>query len=207
MSSNKKLFVSAFLHICAYVLWWLAYPCACNERMKEASRRKTNIYVVFKRNIHEQRGFYVHCSWISWEKGWWWEGRPETHTKRQATQQGCLPSLLGDGDKGIEQWISVRGGKTYFVLRPTRAAKAEQKSFVPAPKDQQTNKGRTPFICTHWVSIHLSFNSQQVPPLSSLSGVNFTSPAPTQLCSRRCLDRYLKKTYTFSSVWGIFLVS
>jgi hypothetical protein len=27
--------------------------------------------------------------------------RPETHTKRQATQHGCLPSLLGDGDKGI----------------------------------------------------------------------------------------------------------
>jgi hypothetical protein len=27
---------------------------------------------------------------------------PETHTNRQATQHGCLPSLLGDGDKGIE---------------------------------------------------------------------------------------------------------
>ncbi len=26
----------------------------------------------------------------------------ETHTKRQATQHGCLPSLLGDGDKGIK---------------------------------------------------------------------------------------------------------
>jgi hypothetical protein len=27
---------------------------------------------------------------------------PETHTKRQVTQQGCLPNLLGDGDKGTE---------------------------------------------------------------------------------------------------------
>jgi hypothetical protein len=27
---------------------------------------------------------------------------PETHAKRQATQHGCLPSLLGDGDKEIE---------------------------------------------------------------------------------------------------------
>ncbi len=27
---------------------------------------------------------------------------PETHTKRQATQHGCLPSLLGHGDQGIE---------------------------------------------------------------------------------------------------------
>jgi hypothetical protein len=31
---------------------------------------------------------------------------PETHTKRQATQHGCLPSLLGDGDKGLK--YSVR---------------------------------------------------------------------------------------------------
>jgi hypothetical protein len=27
---------------------------------------------------------------------------PETHTKRQATQHGWLPSLLDDGDKGTE---------------------------------------------------------------------------------------------------------
>jgi hypothetical protein len=26
----------------------------------------------------------------------------ETHTKRRATQHGCLPSWLGDGFKGIE---------------------------------------------------------------------------------------------------------
>jgi hypothetical protein len=26
----------------------------------------------------------------------------DTHTKRQATQQGGLPCLLGDGDKGME---------------------------------------------------------------------------------------------------------
>jgi hypothetical protein len=26
-----------------------------------------------------------------------------THTKAQATQHGCLPSLLVDGDKGIEK--------------------------------------------------------------------------------------------------------
>jgi hypothetical protein len=27
---------------------------------------------------------------------------PETHTKRQATQHGCLSILLGNGDKGME---------------------------------------------------------------------------------------------------------
>jgi hypothetical protein len=26
----------------------------------------------------------------------------DTHYKRQATHHGCLPSLLGGGDKGIE---------------------------------------------------------------------------------------------------------
>ncbi len=48
----------------------------------------------------------------------------------------------------------------------------EQKSLVPAGKAQRTNQGRTPFICTFWVLIDLSFNSQQGPPplYSSLSG-------------------------------------
>ncbi len=42
------------------------------------------------------------------------EARPETHTKRQATQQGCLPILLGDGDEGT---VTVYGEeKNYFVL-------------------------------------------------------------------------------------------
>ncbi len=27
---------------------------------------------------------------------------PETHTNRKATHHGCLPSLLGDGYKGME---------------------------------------------------------------------------------------------------------
>jgi hypothetical protein len=40
------------------------------------------------------------------------ESTSETQTKRQATQHGCLPSLLGDGDKGIEKY---RVRKKYFV--------------------------------------------------------------------------------------------
>ncbi len=46
--------------------------------------------------------------------------------QRQATQQGCLPSLLGDGDEGIE--IVYGRGKRYFVLG--LAAKAKHKSLV-----------------------------------------------------------------------------
>jgi hypothetical protein len=33
---------------------------------------------------------------------WGWVAKPETHTKRQASQHGCLPSMLSDGEKGIE---------------------------------------------------------------------------------------------------------
>jgi hypothetical protein len=35
----------------------------------------------------------------------------DTHTKRQATQHGCLPCLQGDRDKGIE---IVYGGEKEF---------------------------------------------------------------------------------------------
>jgi hypothetical protein len=35
------------------------------------------------------------------EKKYEW-GMQRPHTKRQANQHGCLPRLLGDGDKGIE---------------------------------------------------------------------------------------------------------
>ena len=84
-----------------------------------------------------------------------WRFRPEKYTKRQATQQNCLPSLLVDGDKGIE---IVYCEEKIFCSGPTRAAKAEQKCLVPARLAQRTNQGRTPFICTPWVPICLSFN-------------------------------------------------
>ncbi len=37
---------------------------------------------------------------------------PETHTKRQATQDNCPPSLLGDGDK----WIEIVYGEEKHIL-------------------------------------------------------------------------------------------
>ncbi len=57
----------------------------------------------------------------------------EINTKRQATQHGCLPSLLGDGDKDIEV---VYGEEKIFGTGPTRADKAEKKSLVPARQAQ-----------------------------------------------------------------------
>jgi hypothetical protein len=69
---------------------------------------------------------------------------PETHTKRQATQHSCLPSLLGDGVKGIE--IVYVEEKNIFCTGPTRPGKAEQKSLIQARQAQQTNQGRSPLI-------------------------------------------------------------
>ncbi len=65
---------------------------------------------------------------------------------------------------------SVRRGKKIFCTGLTRAAKAGYKSLVPARRALRTNQGRAPFICALWVHIHLSFNSQQGPSLSGLSG-------------------------------------
>ncbi len=83
---------------------------------------------------------------------------PETHTKRQATHHDCLPSLLGDGDKGIE---IVYGEEKIFCTGPTRASKAEQKSLLPARQAQRTNQESAPFICPLWVPIRLSFNHRE----------------------------------------------
>ncbi len=58
----------------------------------------------------------------------------ETHTKRQATQHGCLPSLLGDGDKVIE--ILCGEEKKIFCTGLTRVAEEKQKSLVPARQAQ-----------------------------------------------------------------------
>jgi len=65
--------------------------------------------------------FSMACLW----------GGPKTHIKRQATQHGCLPSLLGDGYKGSEKVYEYSEEKI-FCTGPTRAARAEQKSLVPA---------------------------------------------------------------------------
>jgi hypothetical protein len=74
----------------------------------------------------------------------------------------ALPSLLGVGHKGIEiMYCTVR--KNILCTGPIRAAKAEQKSLVPALQAPRTNQERTPFICPFWAPIHHSFNSQQGP--------------------------------------------
>ncbi len=43
----------------------------------------------------------------------------DRHTKRHVTQHGRLPSLLGDGDKGIQ---IVYGEEKIFCTGPSKAA-------------------------------------------------------------------------------------
>jgi hypothetical protein len=106
--------------------------------------------------------------------------QPEIHTKRQATQHDWPPSLLGDRNKGIE---TSYGEEKIFWTGLTRAAKAEQKSLVPAWQQAQlTNQGRSPFMCTLWVDIHLSFNSQQGPSLSIVSLHGIDTPMTPSHC-------------------------
>ncbi len=62
---------------------------------------------------------------------------PKTHTKRQATQHGCLPSLLGDGDKGIEI-VMVR--KKYFVLSWKEHPRQNKNLLYRHDKPNEPNK-------------------------------------------------------------------
>jgi hypothetical protein len=98
----------------------------------------------------------------------------ETHNKRQATQDDCMPMQLA-GRWGQMNWNSVRWAKDIFCAGLTRWAKAGQKRLYRHDKpNEPTKEGRTPFICTLWVSIYLNFNSQQGPLLSCLSGCAYT---------------------------------
>ncbi len=68
------------------------------------------------------------------------------------TQHGCLPNLLGDGDKGIE---IVNGEEKILFTGPTRAAKDKQKFLVPARQAQTSQPKMDPFHLSSLLGIHL----------------------------------------------------
>ncbi len=110
---------------------------------------------------------------------------PETHIKRRVTQHDCPSILLDDGDKGSGKVY----GKEKIFCGPTRAAKARQKSLVPATRALWTNQGRrASFICTPWVPICLSFSGQQGPPHSSVSGCPYHNFSSLSFSSGRWKD-------------------
>ncbi len=68
-------------------------------------------------------------------------------------------------------------------------------SCTGATRAQLTNQGRTLFICTLRVPIHLSFNSQQGPPLSMSIEPFYEYWALVERCTRNC------KTYREPRNW------
>ncbi len=90
----------------------------------------------------------------------------DTHYKRQTTQHGFLPSLLGDEDKGIE--IVYGEKKKYFVPGPTRAVKAEINLLYRHDNPNElTKKGPLSFVLfeTPFTSV---LTVRRGPPQSSL---------------------------------------
>jgi hypothetical protein len=88
-----------------------------------------------------------------------------THIKRQATRHDCLPGLLDDGDPWNEIMYYE---KTIFCTGPTRAAKAGQKSLVPARRAQRTNQGRNPLYSFQSPFAQFRQSAGSTPLLSSL---------------------------------------
>jgi hypothetical protein len=66
--------------------------------------------------------------------------KPETPTKRQATQHGCLPRLLDDGDKGIE----IVYGEALGRFEQPRQNK---NSFRNDKSNEPIKKGPLSFVC------------------------------------------------------------
>ncbi len=87
---------------------------------------------------------------------------PETHTKRKATQDGCLPTAQLAGRWGKRNWNSERWGKNIVLGRLEQPS--QNKNFL-----YRYDKPNEPLSFVLFrVTIHLSFNSQQGTPLSSL---------------------------------------
>jgi hypothetical protein len=64
--------------------------------------------------------------------------RPETHTMRQATLHVCLPSLMGDGDTGIE--IVCSEEKKCFVLGGLKSSQNRKKISYTVTTTNQPRK-------------------------------------------------------------------
>ncbi len=112
---------------------------------------------MFNDDIAFIRGFCLHL---------WFQTR-DTHTRRQATQHGCLPSLLGDGG---QMNLNIVWWKKFLSTVPAeQSSQGRTKYLVPARQAQQaTRKGPFSFVLFESPFTPVS-KSQQGPPLSSLS--------------------------------------
>ncbi len=92
--------------------------------------------------------------------------RPETHIKRQATRQDCLPSLLGNGDK----WIDIVYGEEKNLLYWSDWSNQGSTKISCTGSTSPTNQPREDPLHLYSVSPHLPPVSRQGPPLSCFSG-------------------------------------
>jgi hypothetical protein len=112
----------------------------------------------------------------------------------------------------MKKWNSVRWRKNIFCTEPTRAAKAGQKSLVPASPANQPRK--SPFHM-YSLSLHLLQFQQSAgaTPLYSLSGhaVSFVSPycfgieATTYMCYAICILKvFVTSVFAYVTHFQIF---
>ncbi len=115
---------------------------------------------------------------------------PETHTKRQVTQQYCSPGLLGDGDKRIEIVYTVR--KTYFVLGRLEQPRQDKNLLYPHDKpNEPTMEGSLSFLLFEFPFTSVSTVSRGHPSLVSLSN---TLPPSSNVCLHGALLTILVTT-------------
>jgi hypothetical protein len=84
----------------------------------------------------------------------------DAHTKRQATQHGCLPSLLGNGDRGIE--IMFGEEKKIFVLGQQGQLRQDKNLLYRHDKPNEPTKKEL---------FHLSSLSPYTPQFQQSAGV------------------------------------
>ncbi len=84
---------------------------------------------------------------------------PETYIKRQGTQHGCLPSLLGDGEQGIK----IAYGEEKYILGRLEPPRQNKNLLFRYDMPNKPAKKRP-------LSFVLFESPLQGPPLSSLSG-------------------------------------
>jgi hypothetical protein len=87
------------------------------------------------------------------------------------TQHGCLPSLLGDVDKRIE----IVFGEEKNIFYWAKSSKGRTKISCTVTKSPMNQPRNNSFHLYSLSPYSTHFNSQQRPPLSSLSGINVTT--------------------------------
>ncbi len=97
----------------------------------------------------------------------------QRHTKRQATQHGCLPSLLGDGDKGQFKY-SVQWGKVYVLDRLEQTRQNKNLLYWHDKPNKPTKEGLLSFVLFESPFTSVSKASRGHPSLVSLG-----TPPPT----------------------------